>query len=227
MKKLILIFCSILLNLSAYELNFNKNFSKSVSPDKLATYINVIVEKKVEREVNFEIEKFNDFIKENDLVKFKDGRYTLSPRYTYTNNKQKFIGYVGNLNYKIETQNAKNINNFISQLIDIKDRINSDDVKLNISNINWEISEELYDLSFEDLRFEAIKWASEYAKELSKKISKNCEILKININSVNRNNIYYARDSIVASSMKLSADVTPANTDENITINPNFMMECK
>lgn len=227
MRKIILIFCLILLNLNAYEINFNKNFSKNVSPDKLVTYVSVIVEKKLEREVNLEIEKFNDFIKENDLVKFKDGRYTLSPKYTYTNNKQKFVGYIGNLNYKIETQNAKNINSFISQLIDIKERINSEDLKLNISNINWEISEELNNKSFDDLRLEAIKWANEYSKELSNKVQKNCEISKININSVNRNNIYYARDGIVASSMKTSADVTPANTDENISINPNFLLECK
>lgn len=227
MKKLLFIVFLTILNLSAYEINFNKNFSKSVTPDLLTTYINVIVEKKSERDVNLEIEKFNNYIKDNDLVKFKDGRYTLSPRYNYVNNKQKFLGYSGNLHYKVETKNAKNINEFVSELINIKERINSDDVKLNISNINWEIGEELYNKSLDDLRFEVVSWVNSYAVDLSSKLGKFCEVSKININSVNRGNVYYARDAVLATSMKASAEIAPSNADENININPNFVLECK
>ena len=47
----------------SYEINFNKSFSKVVNPDLLTTNINISVEKKDEKSVNIEIEKFNTFLK--------------------------------------------------------------------------------------------------------------------------------------------------------------------
>ena len=47
----------------SYELNFSKSFSKNVNPDVLVTNVNIIVEKKDEKNVNSEIEKFNNFLK--------------------------------------------------------------------------------------------------------------------------------------------------------------------
>ena len=64
----------------SYEINFNKSFSKVVNPDLLTTQINIIVEKKDELKVNNEIEKFNDFIKQNKSVILKNGSFTLSPK---------------------------------------------------------------------------------------------------------------------------------------------------
>ena len=212
----------------SYEINFNKSFSKVVNPDLLTTFVNVNVEKKDENKVNIDIEKFNDFLKTNDLVELKNGSFTLSPKYKYNNNKQQFVGYVGSLRYNIESKDAKALNEFLDRLISIKDRINSDDVKLNISNISWKISDELQNKNFDDLRLDAIVWINSYANNLSQKLSKKCEVSKININSVNRGNIMYARNEMSFSSMaKTSADVTPISSEQNISIDPNFTLECK
>jgi predicted secreted protein len=212
----------------SYELNFNKSFSKVVNPDLLTTNITISVEKKDENKVNVEIEKFNDLIKKTNDVTLKNGSFTLSPKYKYYDNKQEFIGYVGNLRYSAESKNAKELNSFMDKLITLKDSIKSEDVKLNISNVAWNISDDLQNKSFEGLRFEAITWIDSYAKILSGQVSKFCEISKINIFESNTGNVVYARAEMAYSTMAKSvANVAPISSEQNITINPNFILECK
>ena len=212
----------------SYELNFNKSFTKVVNPDLLTTNITISVEKKDENKVNSEIEKFNDFLKKTSDVTLKNGSFTLSPKYKYHDNKQEFLGYVGNLRYTAESKNAKDLNVFMDKLISIKDNIKSDEVKLNISNVSWKTSDALENKNFDELRLEAINWIDSYAKTLSSQVSKYCEVSKINIFETNTGNLTYARAEMAYSGMsKMAADIAPMSSEQNITINPNFILECK
>ncbi|WP_368028821.1 SIMPL domain-containing protein [Arcobacter sp. s6] len=212
----------------SYEINFNKSFSKVVNPDLLNTYINISVEKLDESKVNIEIEKFNDFMKNNKSITLKNGSFTLSPKYKYYDNKQEFTGYVGSLRYTAESTDAKKLNSFMDELISIKDSTKSEDVKLNISNVSWKISDELQNKSYDELRLESITWLESYSKTLSAKLSKSCEIKTINVNESQNGNIMYARAEIAYSTKaKIAADVAPINSEQNININPNFTLECK
>lgn len=228
-KNFIIMALSLLPVLSfSYELNFNKSFSKVVNPDLLTTNITISVEKKDENKVNSEIEKFNDFLKKTSDVTLKNGSFTLSPKYKYHDNKQEFIGYVGNLRYTAESKNAKDLNVFMDKLISIKDNIKLEEVKLNISNVSWKTSDELENKSFDELRLEAINWIDGYSKTLSSQVSKYCEVSKINIFESNTGNVVYARAEMAYSGMsKMAADVAPISSEQNITINPNFILECK
>ena len=227
MKKLLLILLFSIFAFS-YEINFNKSFSKVVNPDLLNTYININVEKKDESKVNIEIEKFNDFMKNNKSITLKNGSFTLSPKYKYYENKQEFVGYVGSLRYTAESTDAKKLNSFMDELISIKDSTKSEDVKLNISNVSWKISDELQNKSYDELRLESITWLESYSKTLSTKLSKSCEIKTINVNESQNGNIMYARAEMAYSSKaKVAADVAPINSEQNININPNFTLECK
>ena len=227
MKKLLPLLFLPLLSFS-YELNFNKTFSKVVNPDLLNTYINISVEKKDETNVNIEIEKFNDFMKDNKSITLKNGSFTLSPKYKYTDNKQQFVGYVGNLRYTAESEDAKKLNIFMDELISIKDKAKSEDVKLNISNVAWKISDNLQNKSYDELRLESITWLESYSKVLTKKLLKFCEIKTIIVNEAQNGNIMYARAEMAYSAKsKIAADVAPVNSEQNITINPNFILECK
>ena len=227
MKKLLPLLLLPILSFS-YEINFNKSFSKVVNPDLLNTYININVEKKDESKVNIEIEKFNDFMKNNKSITLKNGSFTLSPKYKYYENKQEFVGYVGSLRYTAESTDAKKLNSFMDELISIKDSTKSEDVKLNISNVSWKISDELQNKSYDELRLESITWLESYSKTLSTKLSKACEIKTINVNESQNGNIMYARAEMAYSSKaKVAADVAPINSEQNININPNFTLECK
>lgn len=227
MKKLLPLLLLPILSFS-YEINFNKSFSKVVNPDLLNTYININVEKKDESKVNIEIEKFNDFMKNNKSITLKNGSFTLSPKYKYYENKQEFVGYVGSLRYTAESTDAKKLNSFMDELISIKDSTKSEDVKLNISNVSWKISDELQNKSYDELRLESITWLESYSKTLSTKLSKSCEIKTINVNESQNGNIMYARAEMAYSSKaKVAADVAPINSEQNININPNLTLECK
>ena len=227
MKKLLPLLLLPILSFS-YEINFNKSFSKVVNPDLLNTYININVEKKDESKVNIEIEKFNTFLKNNKSITLKNGSFTLSPKYKYYENKQEFVGYVGSLRYTAESTDAKKLNSFMDELISIKDSTKSEDVKLNISNVSWKISDELQNKSYDELRLESITWLESYSKTLSTKLSKSCEIKTINVNESQNGNIMYARAEMAYSSKaKVAADVAPINSEQNININPNFTLECK
>ena len=212
----------------SYEVNFNKSFSKVVNPDLLTTNITINIEKKDENKVNSEIEKFNDFFKKTNDVTLKNGSFTISPKYKYHDNKQEFLGYIGSLRYSAESKNAKDLNVFMDKLISIKDNIKSEEVKLNISNVSWKISDALENKNFDDLRLEAINWIDSYAKTLSSQVSKYCEVSKINIFETNTGNLTYARAEMAYSGMsKMAADIAPMSSEQNITINPNFILECK
>ncbi len=227
MKKLLPLLLLPILSFS-YEINFNKSFSTVVNPDLLNTYININVEKKDESKVNIEIEKFNDFMRNNKSITLKNGSFTLSPKYKYYENKQEFVGYVGSLRYTAESTDAKKLNSFMDELISIKDSTKSEDVKLNISNVSWKISDELQNKSYDELRLESITWLESYSKTLSTKLSKSCEIKTINVNESQNGNIMYARAEMAYSSKaKVAADVAPINSEQNININPNFTLECK
>ena len=212
----------------SYEVNFNKSFSKIVNPDLLTTNISISVEKKDESKINSEIERFNDFFKKTNDVILKNGSFTLSPKYKYHDNKQEFIGYFGNLRYIIESKNAKDLNDFIDKLISIKESVKSEEVKLNISNISWKTSDDLQNKSLDALRLEAIHWVDSYSKSLSTQVSKYCEISKINIFESISGNVTYARAEMSSFGVsKMAADVAPISNEQNITINPNFVLECK
>jgi len=212
----------------SYEVNFNKSFSKVVNPDLLTTNITINIEKKDESKVNSEIEKFNDFLKKTNDVTLKNGSFTLSPKYKYHDNKQEFLGYIGSLRYSAESKNAKDLNTFMDKLISIKESIKSEDVKLNISNVSWNISDDLQNKSFDALRLESINWVESYAKSLSSQVSKYCEVSKINISESNNGNVVYARAEMAYSGMlKMATDLAPISSEQKITINPNFVLECK
>ncbi|MGA1940034.1 SIMPL domain-containing protein [Arcobacter sp. YIC-310] len=219
------LFALLPLQLFAYEISFNKKFSKVVTPDILKTFISINVENDDENYINRNIDRFNNFIKNNDTIIKKNGSFILNPKYRYYKNKQEFMGYVGTLRYEIQSSDAKKINKFIDDLIALKKRVDAREVKVNISNLSWKISENLYEKSVDLLRIEVITWANKYSKNLSTKLLKNCEVKNININNVVRNNFF--RSEAMSMNAKTVSDLAPVNSDKTISLNPNFLMECK
>ncbi|MBU3014314.1 SIMPL domain-containing protein [Poseidonibacter lekithochrous] len=213
------------MSLFSYEISFNKKFSKLVSPDLLTTYVNISIENDSERFINENIEKYNDYIKGNNLIEKTHGNFTLSPKYNYFKNTQKFIGYVGSLKYTIKAKNASNLNRFINDLIELEKKLDKNNVKLRISNVSWIISEKLYDNSLDTLRIDAMTWIERYSKSLKNVLSKNCTVKSININKSN-NQLIRASQMESLSSKRIS-NVAPVNSNQEISIEPNFLLECK
>ena len=214
----------------SYEINFNKSFSKVVNPDLLTTNINISVEKKDEKSVNIEIEKFNTFLKNTKNITIKNTNYNLTPKYDYENNKSIFKGFIANTRFLVESKEANEINDFLSNLMALKDSFKSDDIKVNISNLSWETSEYLQNKSIDELRVDVLLWIGNYTKELSNKIGKKCEVKNVNINE--DFNYPTFKNRMMSSSLDMvnkseSINIAPINTEEIIKINTNFVLDCK
>ncbi len=214
----------------SYELNFSKSFSKNISADTLVTNVNILVEKKDEKSVNSEIERFNNFLKNRKNITLENTNYNLTPKYEYINNKSIFKGYSGDLRFSAKSEISTDINSFLNDLMALKDSIKSSDLKLNISNLSWELSNKLQTKVTDELRFETLIWIEDYAKELSNKITKKCEVKNVIINE--EFGYIMARTKMMSVSMDnensiASNDITPLNTDQNIKINTNFILDCK
>lgn len=206
----------------SYELGFNKTFSKSIKNDTLQTNVNIKIDSKNIDYINEKIEFFQDFINDNSTVTKKNGTYNLTPNYVYQNKEKKFMGYNGLLNYSIESSEYEKINYFINELTIIKNNMNTQNVKLSISNLKWIVSKELYEKNIDKMRIESIIWVKNYMK----KIDDNCNIENI---SINQNNQYptlrYAKSSMIESSP--SFNITPSQTKQLIELKTNYKLICK
>jgi len=208
--------------LSAYELEFNKSFNQNIQNDKVHSNIQIAVDSKEIDFINEKVEFFQDFIEENNSVSKKNGNYSLVPNYSYANNKQKFVGYKGTLHYSIETPKYENLNQFMTEIIDIKNNMNTNKVKLSISNVEWIVSKELYEKSIDAMRIEALSWIKGYTKTLTD----SCVIKNI---SINKGGGYspqrYSRNVMMDS--RTSAKIMPIQSKRSIVLNANYKLECK
>jgi uncharacterized protein YggE len=222
MKKLTLFLLP--LSLVAFEVNFNKEFSKELMPDTLSTDLIVRIDSDNEKDISNRLAFFNEKIKLNKEVEKKLGNYTIRPNYKYSsNNTPKITGYIGELRYKINSVKAKSINQFISSVNELKE---SRDTSITVSGLSWKVKNSTYNVALDILRLEAINWAQTYAKNLSEDLHKKCTVKHVNINTYNRPR--YARTEMAYDSMAKNASVpVPQANHQKISINPNYKLECK
>jgi len=220
----------------SYELTFSKDFEKKVSADLLSTSVSISVEKKDEKSINIEIEKFNKLISNTKNITIKNTNYSLSPRYKYINNERVFKGYLGNISFVAETKEANRINDFLGELIKLKNSIQSKDIKLNIDNLHWKVSKVLQDKSIEELRLEALIWIDKYSKNLSNEISRKCEIKNIKssikdyyINKYSSKMILSVPIANTSNSEENTSNdlITPINTQKTILLEIDYGLDCK
>lgn len=210
----------------SYELNFNNSFSKSLKPDILSSTVNISVTKENENSANKEIEKFNDFLKNTKNITIKNTNYNLTPKYEYIENKPYFKGFIATINFVVESKESSIINSFLSDLLAFKDSQKKSDIKINISNLSWEVSEKLQNKIIDNLRLESILWIEDYAKEISKKSSKKCEIKSVIINE--EGNFNFPRVKAVSfSTNSENMNIAPIRSEQNIKINTNYILDCK
>ena len=82
----------------------------------------------------------------------------------------------------------------------------------------------------DELRLESLIWVDSYTKDLSSKIVKKCEVKNVNINEDFIHNTPKARMMSVSMdelSNSSNSDISPINSEQNIKINTNYILECK
>lgn len=213
------------MSLMSFEVDFNKKFTKELMADTLSTVIIIRIESGQEKDISTRLTKFNEHIKKNKQVEKKLGSFTIRPSYKYSStHTPKIVGYIGELRYTINSTKAKKINNFISEINELKEER---DTSITVSNLSWKVKDDTYNVALDILRLEAITWAEVYAKNLSNDINKKCAVKNIHVNS-HRNSMpmrsNYAMEAMA--SAKSSVPVPQANR-QKISINSSYKLECK
>ncbi len=153
------------LSLFSYEINFNKTFDKKLQPDILSSNIKIRIESNNESLISAKLEKFNEYIKNAKYVNKNLGVFHIKPSYKYVSNTPKVDGYLGEINYTVNSAEPKNINRFLNGLIKLKEHR---DTSIVISNLMWEVKESSSIIALDFMRFEEIDWLENYTKILSK-----------------------------------------------------------
>lgn len=223
MKKYLFLLIPFLLN--AYEINFSKKFTKDLIPNVLGADISVIIEDKKESEVIERLDVFNNEIKKYKKVEKQLGSFNVRPQYQRSSNTPKIYGYIGTLNYKIETTDALNMGEFISMITSLKE---NRDTSVSLNNLSWRVSDDSYNVILDLLRLESINWVEDYTKNLSTDLKKVCEVKAVDL----QNNIFHTyRESTATlrldSSLKRENVPVPEVSQQKITITTNYKLECK
>ncbi len=201
------------------ELKFDKEFYHEVSFDILSTLISIKIEDDTELIVNDRLEVFNKKIKSFDKVEKELKIFNIRPEYRHSSNTPKIIGYIGELSYQINSYKARYMDEFITEITNLK---KNRDTTISVSEPSWKVKEDTYNVAFDLLRLQAINWIENYATNLSKNINKTCEVKKIDINK------HITYEHFTVSNKKVYASVSATiPTKKRVAIKPIFLVECK
>lgn len=225
MRKIIITSILLPISLLSFEVNFNKRFTKLLQPDVLNTDIFVKIESDNEKKIAKKLNLFNDYIKKTKYLSKRLGHLFIRPTFRYSSNAPIIAGYIGEIQYNIQSEQPKDINQFISGLIDLKD---NRDTSIVISDLKWKIKESTKNVSIDLLRFEAISWIQTYTTNLSIDLNKECELKTINIRPYEKSTYNGSnKRSYDSISGKKSSIPIPEITNQDIHIDVNYSLECK
>lgn len=108
------------------------------------------------------------------------GGYHLSPRYSYKDQKQEFIGYSGNLNFGCEFTTIEQYNTLIAKI----DKVSVPGVRKSEGALSWGVSEKTQKAVKQSLRLELLRSAKEQSEIFSKETGMECVVESVNFGGV-------------------------------------------
>lgn len=208
--------------LFSYEISFTKSFSKDLIPDVLSGNFSISIDEDEEKKVIERLKVFDVEIKSYNKVEKKLGRFNVRPVYQHSSHTPYIKGYKGTLSYQVNTNDALFMGEFVTRITALKD---NRDTSLSLSNLSWTVKADTFNVTMDILRLEAITWAENHVKVLSMDLNKKCSIKKINFNEYIRPTLGMSRlSSVNNESTKV---IVPEISEERITLNANFVMDCQ
>lgn len=105
------------------------------------------------------------------------GGYYLSPRYSYQNQKQEFIGYSGSLHIGCEFRSVEQYNGLLEAIGYVK----SSAVKTTEEPLSWGVSEKERLQAQSQMRTQLLQMAQSQAKRFSSELAMECEVASVTI----------------------------------------------
>jgi hypothetical protein len=208
----------------SFEVEFNKKFSHELAHDTLTTNLVITITDDTEILVSERLEVFNNKIKSYNEIERKLENFNIRPKYRYSSNAPKVIGYLGELRYKVNSSKARYIDEFISEITKLKE---NRDTTIALNNLSWTVRKDTYNVTLDLLRLKSITWIQNYAKNLSNDINKECSVKNIVVNTTSQLIPYNNKAVYSSSSISNKSIPVPEANQEKIKINPRYILECK
>jgi len=216
------IFISVVIfttTLLAFELDFQKRFEATVQPDIAVTNINISVKGESETEVTKRLREISVYINGYTQVEKEGGEFRVNANYYYQNGKRVQDGYIGSMRYKISSKEIDDLDIFLGDLMSQKKN-----ETIEVRSYGYEVTKEKLNNSIEQLRFQAIVWGIAYAKDLSSKIYKKCELTNISFAQTTQPRMMTAK---MNAKLEDGFAPQPIQNEQTITLHSNYVLECK
>ena len=161
------------LSLLSAEIHFTKTFKAEVASDMISDNIVIKTSRDNSDDIVTIFEKYNDLFKTSKLIYTKQ-KEQITPNYN-TNI------YSGNLSYTIKSYSFEKINDFIKELLYLKDEKN---LTIIIEEPKYILSTKLQEEITHKLRVKAINFSKTYVNKLSNDLNKQCELKDVKIQDV-------------------------------------------
>ncbi|QIR75041.1 SIMPL domain-containing protein [Sulfurospirillum diekertiae] len=159
---------------AAMSITTNEHVSQALTPDVLRAQIGFEEQNKsadgIKEHLNAIVASVKQFDPKGEFC--QGGGYYLTPRYTYKDQKQIFIGYGGTLSFGCDFKSIDHYNALLAAIQKIK----AQSVLINQSALTWEVSLKARNSAHLAMRTSLLQTASEQASFFSKETKMHCEI---------------------------------------------------
>ncbi len=152
----------------------NERASKELMPDVLQTHFSFEEESKdanvIKEHLNALVAEVKRFDSKGEVC--RGGGYYLSPRYSYKDQKQLFMGYSGSLSFTCELNTIEQYNVLMKKL----DEHKAPNVRVNLGALAWSVSNKAQNAALLSLRSEVLRIAQTQAQNFSNETKMQCNV---------------------------------------------------
>lgn len=222
MKKMVMaaLFAPLWLN-ATMSITTVEQVSQSLKPDVLQGALSFEEQSKnsntIKEHLNAIVAEVKKFDPKGELC--QGGGYHLSPRYSYKDQKQEFIGYSGNLHFGCEMKTIEEYNTLIGKI----DKVSSPSVRKSEGALSWGVSEKTQKAVKHSLRLELLRTAKVQSEAFSKETGLECSVETVNFGGVAQPRPVMMKAMMMADSV---ATESPIQRDEESTLEATVSYIC-
>jgi len=206
---------------AAMNITTNEQVSQSLKPDVLQGSLSFEEQSKnsatIKEHLNAIVAAVKGFDPKGEFC--QGGGYHLSPRYSYKDQKQEFIGYSGSLNFGCEFKAIEEYNALISKI----DKVSAPSVRKSEGALSWGVSEKTQKMVKQSLRVELLRSAKAQSDAFSKETGLECSVESINFGGVAQPRPIMMKAMMMADTV---ATESPIQRDEESTLDATVSYIC-
>ena len=205
----------------AMNITTNEQVSQSLKPDVLQGNLSFEEQSRnsntIKEHLNSIVAEVKRFDPKGEFC--QGGGYHLSPRYSYKDQKQEFIGYSGNLNFGCEFKTVEEYNALLSKI----DKVIVPSVRKSEGALSWVVSEKTQKMVKQALRVELLRTAKAQSEAFSKETGLECSVETVSFGGVAQPRPVMMKAMMMADSVPTES---PIQRDEESVLDATVSYSC-